>query len=123
MKLVLVIDDDPEILQIVSKMLATGGYETINAGDEDTALGIIKDGPEIDLAIVDFWMDGTPALEVLKTIGQSKPSLPIMMMSGGGGELSLEITHNISLISGAAQFIQKPFRREDLLSKIKQLTA
>ena len=121
MKSVLVIDDDPEILQVVSKMLAPSGYNMITAGNEAAALIIIKDSAEIDLAIVDFWMNSKPALKILKTLEDHRPSLPIMMMSGGGGELSMETAHNVSFVSGATQFIQKPFKRDDLLSKINLL--
>ncbi|NNE80896.1 MAG: response regulator [Silicimonas sp.] len=122
MKTVLVIDDDPEIIEVVSQMVAAHGFKTITATDEASAIEIVNNGQQIDLAIVDFWIGTEPALKLLNAIKLHRASMPVMVMSGGGGgDISLEVAHTVSLVSGATQFIQKPFKRDDLLSKIDQL--
>ena len=82
---------------------------------------IINGGASFDLAIVDFWLDGTDSVSLFDALQSERPGLPFIMMTGGSGDFPIEMSHGIARVSGASEFLQKPFRRAQLLSLVERL--
>jgi two-component system phosphate regulon response regulator OmpR len=120
-KTILVVDDDPAIVAMVTRILERDGWTTVSAGSESEALENDEVFESLGLAIVDFWLDRTPALSLLKAIGEKRTDLPVVVMSGGGEGVPLEVLHSVTSLSGALGFLQKPFSRVELLTKISDL--
>ena len=119
MKTVLVIDDNFELLGLIERFLRADGFRVVTRETHGKALDQIAADPDFDLAIVDFWLDGRPATEILDGLLKYRPNTPVIMISGGGGDLSIETTQAIAQISGSVSFLQKPFSRDDLLREVR----
>nr|WP_277989630.1 response regulator transcription factor [Enterococcus sp. DIV0869a] len=112
---ILVADDSPEMVQIVSAYLKKAGFTVFTALDGEMALDIFYQ-EKLDLAIIDWMMPKIDGLEVLKTI-KAESSLKILMLTAkttGEDEF-------LSLSSGADDYITKPFHPQVLLLRVKKL--
>ena len=113
--------DDTNVVRFVTRMLESQGFEVVSAQNEQDGLEIINGTAELDVAIIDFWLGPSPSLDVLDAIEAKRPDLPVLVMSGGGGGVSLEVSHSTSRLRGAKSFLQKPFTRNDLVSRVRDL--
>jgi two-component system, cell cycle sensor histidine kinase and response regulator CckA len=115
---ILLIDDDPAVLTIVSSMLANRGYEIIGAADGDEAIARFetRDSP-IELVISDLIMRGLDGRETTERIRAIEPSTKVLYMSG--------YTDDATIRSGALTvgtgFIQKPFSGDALAARVREL--
>lgn len=115
---VLVIDDDPTVLQTMGKMLGRGGYEVREAGDRAQALEILSEAPErFDAIVFDLTMPGMGAEEALERIKALDDRIPVLLASGYSAE-SLQERLDVRF---GYEFLQKPFRREDLCDAIERI--
>lgn len=115
-KKVLVIEDEPHIIKLVSFILSSKGYEVTGAANGPA--GIKKAGEEKpDLIILDVMMpkmDGFEAARIIKSNPSTK-SIPILMLSS-----KAQFEDKMKGIdSGAMDYITKPFERQELLDKVK----
>lgn len=117
-KKVLIADDEPDILEIVSYNLRKEGYETITAKDGDDALHKSKLFKP-DLIMLDVMMPNKNGMEVCKTL-RSQPSYHdtlIIFLTA----LSDEISHVKGLEYGADDYISKPVSPKILVTKVNAL--
>lgn len=118
MKKVLIIDDEPEILSILSFRISNWGYDPVTAGSGKEGLEIAEE--EIpDLVILDVMMPGMDGFETLKRLKQSDKTntIPVMMITVANAKLDIE--RAISM--GAKFYLTKPYDAQELKSKIIQL--
>src|SRR5437763_13838024 len=103
---VLVADDEPIILELVSRALRRHGYKVISASDGPTALRACQEraGP-IHLAVLDVMMPGMTGPELFVRLQDIHPQIEVLFMSGYRPEQILE--HLPAL--NTANFIPKPF--------------
>lgn len=109
---ILVVDDEDDIRDIVSGILDDEGHETRTAHDGDSALAAIADRVP-RLIFLDIWLQGSrmDGLELLDTVQQMHPGLPVVMISGHGN-----IETAVSAIKrGAYDYIEKPFKADRLV--------
>ena len=115
---ILVVDDDPEIVTMLSTRLGKRGYKITTAGDGHRALELAKrDKP--DLVLLDVMMPGKSGWEVARALKQDPvtQACKIVMVSAIG-----EKTNAITApIYGADAHVDKPFEFEKLESVISQL--
>lgn len=79
---ILLVDDDKFLLDMYAKKFTAAGYEVTTAGSGDDALGLIKDGLEIDVIATDATMpgvDGFQFLETMKEDGVAPSAVKIML--------------------------------------------
>ena len=109
---VLIVDDEADIREQVSGILADEGFETRVAKDSDAALGEIE-VRRPSLVILDIWLNGSTldGLGLLDVIKRDYRDLPVVMISGHG---NIE-TAVAAIKRGAWDFIQKPFETDRLL--------
>ena len=114
---ILIVDDEPDIRDVISVILNDEGYNTncvSNAQEAQAKINI-----EIpSLIILDIWMrDSTmDGLSLLNWIKDSNPEIPVLMISGHG---TVEIAVN-AIKAGAYDFIEKPFKSEKLLFMVSR---
>lgn len=115
-ELILVIDDEPEIAEFASTILADEGYKVIVARDGFEALRIFQQiHDQIGLIILDFFlpvMDGDAVFEELKAIN---PRVNVVLSSGFAEQSKI----GVMLAQGLRGFIPKPYTREKLLEQVQ----
>ena len=113
-KTIMVVDDDPAILDAVCIMLEFEGYKVYCTPNGADALNLQNDLP--DLLLLDIWMSGVDGRDICKQLKQnsSTSKLPVVLISA-----SRDIERS-ALAAGADDFLAKPFDIDDLLSKIEK---
>ena len=110
MKTVLVVDDDPGVLQCLASILERFKYGVIRAETAKAALKAAADGTAFDLAIVDVHLPGMTGLELVRTLKSTRTSLPVIVLTGNG---SLE-TYCAASTLGVDKYVLKPIRAREL---------
>ena len=100
---ILIVDDEPSILQSLGGLLSDEGFEVMSAFNGYEALKII-DAESPDLVLLDIWMPGMDGLEVLSEIKKENPFIQVIMITGHGTiDTAIKATK-----LGAYDFIEKP---------------
>jgi len=109
----LIVEDDPEMRDLLRKVLEKEGYRVSVSGDGRQAL--IAFGREtFDLVLTDMLMPCDGGLELLETLHRIHPSLPVIIVTAFGDWHS----YSRSLELGAAAFISKPLRMAELIAAV-----
>ena len=114
---ILVVDDEADIRELVSGILADEGYAVRTAADSNTALAAIR-ARRPSLLIQDIWMQGggLDGLELLDLVKTLDADMPVVMISGHGN-----IETAVSAIKrGAYDFLEKPFKSDRLLLLVER---
>jgi two-component system nitrogen regulation response regulator NtrX len=110
----LVVDDEPQILQVVSGILQDEGFEVLTAPDGETALNLVA-AKIPDLVLLDIALPGLDGLEVLNELKRQHPLLPVIMISAYGSvENAVKATR-----LGAYDFIEKPPNADKILLSVR----
>ena len=113
---VLVVDDEPEICELVRVYLEAEGLEVEALGDGAAAIERVTDdaAPRIDLAVLDVMLPGASGLEVCRAI-RGHHSYPVIMLTARG-EQADKIA---GLTLGADDYVTKPFLPLELVARVK----
>jgi DNA-binding response OmpR family regulator len=116
--LVLVADDDPDILALVSLTLERDGYEVAQARNGEEALRIASQ-QTLHLAVLDLMMPGIDGYEVTRRLREADPGgdLPILVLSAFAEDKQAAL----ALAAGADAYIRKPFSPRELLGRAGSL--
>ncbi len=112
---ILVVDDEPDIRNLVSDILTDEGYQVQAAATANKAREFVQEA-DYDLVLLDIWMPGEDGISLLKDWQQHNAiQCPIVMMSGHGTvETAVEATR-----LGAFSFVEKPLTTAKLISTIR----
>ena len=115
---VLVVDDDPAVGKVLAALLAQAGIACHHVLDASRALEALAERA-IDVVVTDLRMPGTSGVELLEEIVERWPEIPVVLLTAHGSvEIAVE-----AMKKGAADFLLKPFDREEILFTVrKQLT-
>jgi DNA-binding NtrC family response regulator len=108
---VLVVDDEPGVLSLVSKALSRRGYEVESANHPLQALAIVETAPPFDLVVSDVIMPQICGPQLVKRITEICPGAAVVLMSG---HLGCEI------LPANCKYIGKPFMLPDLFRVVEQ---
>lgn len=112
---VLIVDDDPDFLKLMSLRLEREGYEVTSAASADEALACLL-AQRPDVVLSDLRMAEKDGLELLAAIQQDHPTLPVLIVTAYA-----TIPDAVAATQqGAFGFITKPVDRQDLLSKLER---
>lgn len=115
---ILIVDDEPNIVRLLSMSLKSDGYETYSAYDGKQAFEVFeKEKP--DIVVTDIKMPEMDGLELLKKIKQTDSETEVIIVTGHG-DIDSTI---IALQYGASDFINKPVRDEALAIALKRAQA
>ncbi len=106
---VMVVDDDPIIVDAVKTLLQTEGHEAIGVYSGEECLNNLKK-EEIDLILLDIRMPGMDGIETLKNIKGIKPEVYVIMLTA----FATVDTAVDAMKEGAFDYIRKPFATEDM---------
>jgi PAS domain S-box-containing protein len=114
---VLLVDDEPSLLEVAQEMLEQFGYRVLTADSGEEALETCRRAdPPIDLVIMDLGMPGMGGRACLRELNKQAPMLPVIISTGystNGQEREL-------LDAGASAFLAKPYQLAELLVKVRQ---
>jgi two-component system alkaline phosphatase synthesis response regulator PhoP len=112
---ILIVDDEPDIIELLAFNLKAEGYEVITATNGMEALNQARAALP-DLIVLDLMLpelDGLAVSEILHRLPSTAP-IPIIMLTAWKSELS----RVIGLATGAEDYITKPFSPRDLVSRV-----
>jgi two-component system cell cycle sensor histidine kinase/response regulator CckA len=115
---ILVVEDEQSLRELSCAFLRGAGYRLLqaNSGDEALEIAARHDGP-IHLLMTDTVMPGLSAGELAKRLNAQRPEIRVLYISGYSQEIVK--SHGISFDGEA--FLQKPFSRAQLISKVKEV--
>jgi len=112
----LVVDDEPDLVELVSYNLKRDGYEVSSASDAEEALSMLEKERR-DLLILDLMLPGMSGMELLRVLrGNPETARQAIIMLTAKGE---EIDKVLGLEMGADDYITKPFSPRELLARVK----
>ena len=110
---ILIVDDEPSILQSLSGLLSDEGFEVLTAANGYEALKIV-DTEYPDLVLLDIWMPGIDGIETLKEIKKDNPFIQVIIISGHG---TIETAVKATKL-GAFDLIEKPLSIDKVIMAI-----
>ena len=113
--LVHIIDDEPVIHDVLGELLQSEGYEVEFSSSGEEALEKFP-SPSFDVVLLDLLMPGMDGIEVLKKIRKIDPLMPVIIITAYGSVESAIVAMKI----GALDYVQKPFKHDDLLLAIEK---
>jgi two-component system phosphate regulon response regulator PhoB len=118
MERVLIVDDDPDIVKLVSYNLTHSGFQVQTASSGRQALELVQKQPP-DLIVLDLMLPDVDGMEVCRTLRQQSSSkrIPILMLTARGEEIDRVVGFEL----GADDYVAKPFSTRELVLRIKSI--
>jgi Response regulators consisting of a CheY-like receiver domain and a winged-helix DNA-binding domain len=111
---ILVVDDEPHIVSLVTRSLNADGYETVVAEDGAEALERAME-PDISLVVLDVGLPTMDGFEVLRHLRDRGNGVPVIMLTARSGTSdTIE-----GLDAGASDYMSKPFAVAELLARVR----
>lgn len=117
MKKILVAEDESSIRKFITINLRLSGYETIEAKDGLDAIEKFDADDDIDIAVLDIMMPGCDGIEVCRHIRENNPNTGVIFLTAK----TQEHDKVAGLVSGADDYITKPFSTAELLARVEAL--
>ena len=116
MSKIMIVDDDPNIRELVCALLKDGGFDACEAADGRDALRRIAD-ENPDLAVIDLMMPNMDGYELCRKLRQYYENMPVLMLTAKA-ELNSKAK---GFESGADDYLTKPFEGEEMLMRVRAL--
>lgn len=113
---ILVVDDDPDHLELVARYIASLGLEYVALADSSAALARVQ-SEHFTIVITDMVMPEVDGMQLLHHIKAFVPETDVIVMTG----YSKKYTYIEVIGCGASDFIEKPFKRDELIAKLNRL--
>jgi two-component system, OmpR family, response regulator ResD len=111
---VLVVDDEPTIVEVVGRYLRRAGYETLEAADGPEALQVVEQGRP-DLIVLDVMLPQIDGIEVMRRLHERPGTpVPVILLTARGEESD----RLIGLRRGADDYVVKPFSPKELVARV-----
>ena len=117
MKKIMVVDNEPDIVDLTRTVLEIGGYNVVTASSGEECLRLLEKG-KVDLVLLDIMMPGMSGWDVFNRISKKNPEIKVAFMS------ILEISDKrkqVLLEEGLADYIMKPFDKDTLLDRVDKI--
>lgn len=112
--LILVVEDEPGIVDFLERGLAAQGFDVISALDGPSGIERAL-SEDVDLLVLDMMLPEASGLEVLERVHSAKPTLPVIALTALG-----EVDDRVAgLDAGAADYLTKPFSLSELAARIR----
>ncbi len=110
---ILVVDDDPEIRELLQEYLTRNGYRTSSVG-EGKGMWQALENSHVDLVVLDLMLPGDDGLELCRNL-RVNSKVPVIMLTAKGDDMD----RILGLEMGADDYLPKPFNPRELLARIK----
>ena len=117
MRKVLVLEDEDNIRSFVVINLKRAGYDTIEAASGEEALEKLKRNPDVKVALLDVMLPGIDGFEVCRRIRGNNSKIGIIMLTARSQEMD-KVT---GLMTGADDYVTKPFSPAELTARVDAL--
>src|SRR5258705_1481378 len=113
---ILVVDDEPDVREVIEEYFVTHGYAAIGADSADTARSLAA-RHAIDLALVDIHMRGEDGLSLARHLRERYATIAIVMLTSA----ATVVDRIVGLEMGADDYVSKPFDPRELLARVKSV--
>ena len=113
---ILLVDDDPSIIEILADLITIFGYNSDTAQNGMEAIEKLKEH-SYNIVLTDMMMPGMSGMDLLKHINNNYPQIKVMVVTG----YDRSFTYTDVIQAGASDFISKPFNTDELEAKINRL--
>jgi PAS domain S-box-containing protein len=114
---ILVIEDEPDVRNLIVEYLGELGYRTLSAYDGTSALEILGSTESLDLLLTDVGLPGLNGRQIADAARETRPTLKVLFMTGYAENAAL----NQGFLAEGMQILAKPFAMEVLSNKVAQL--
>jgi CheY-like chemotaxis protein len=115
---ILVVDDEKDIVEIISRYLLKEGFVVHRFTDSRVAAESVRTNPfAFDLLLTDFDMPFVSGATLCRTVHEVRPGLPVLMVTGYDRHISTEQLSDL----GVAELLMKPLDRQALLAAVRRL--
>jgi DNA-binding response OmpR family regulator len=114
---ILVVDDEPQIREMLSMYFSSHGYETLTAGDSTQAIRAVGEN-EVDVAVLDIGLAEEDGLKLLEQLKAQHPELHVIMLTGMG---FVEDLLQEAQQKGADGYVSKVLPLDELLTAIQKI--
>lgn len=112
--MILVVEDEPGIVDFVERGLRKQGFEVESAPDGESGLELAL-RPTVELVVLDLMLPGISGMSVLNALHVERPDLPVIILTSRG-----EVEDRIAgLDAGAVDYLTKPFAVTELAARIR----
>jgi DNA-binding response OmpR family regulator len=113
---ILVVDDEPDVREVIEDYFAAHGYTTVGAGNAESARELAA-RHLIDLALLDIHMPGEDGLSLARHLRERYARIAIVMLTSA----STVVDRIVGLEMGADDYVPKPFDPRELLARVKSV--
>jgi DNA-binding response OmpR family regulator len=113
---ILVVEDEPAIVQVIRERLASEGFQVFAAGNGEQALATFGSDPP-DLLILDLMLPGIDGFEVLRCLRQAGHDTPVIVLTARDDDVDVVV----GLELGADDYVRKPFNPRELAARVRAL--
>jgi DNA-binding NtrC family response regulator len=113
---VLIIDDDPGVLNLLRQVVELERFNTITAESAEAGVKVL-DETKVDAVISDILLPGMSGVEFMKMNKNSHPNIPIILITGYAGRFDSKAAYE----AGADGFFQKPFNNLELIRRLRDV--
>ena len=111
---ILIVNDEPPVLEFTSRILRQNGYATLEAGTFSEALSLAS-SQDFELLLTDAVMPHTTGPALAERIAKLRPGHSVLYMSGHGADVPIPR----GILDEGPEYIQKPFTRRTLMAKVE----
>jgi nitrogen-specific signal transduction histidine kinase/CheY-like chemotaxis protein len=115
----LVVDDDPQVRQMISDILSNAGHGVVAAVDGADGVERFKADPSVDIVITDLAMPKLNGLQLARLCKTLRPAVPVVMLTGWG----VLLTEDELAEHGVDEVLSKPVRMDQLLGALAAVRA
>jgi CheY-like chemotaxis protein len=119
-KKIMIVDDEPDILESIAALLESDGYEAVTAADGYECLKTLEGGVKPDLILMDYFMPGMTGRETVEKIRKNpktkKLKIAFLTVAGFKG-MGMQMLEELDV----ADYIQKPIEIKDFSARIKKM--
>jgi len=116
---VLVVDDEPTVLELASSRLSAAGLGVLSARDGLEALSHLRRRGPFDVLVTDLVMPGIDGLQLAREAGEIQPGIEVLMISGHGPDVLRDYGVDVEQV----RFLAKPFRLVELVRAVGGIMA
>jgi DNA-binding response OmpR family regulator len=113
-EIILVVDDEPAIVQVIGERLSREGFQVRTAFDGQSALAVVVEAAP-SLAILDLMLPDMDGFEVLRQLRQSERELPVIILTARDDDVDIIV----GLELGADDYVVKPFNPRELAARVR----
>jgi len=114
MPTVLLVDDDPALLEVLEAYLVGEGHAVLTAGNGLEAVSLL---PKAEVAVLDWMLPGMSGLELLEQARKTRPNMPVLLLTARGEEDD----RVRGLDAGADDYVVKPFSPREIVARVRAL--